>query len=93
MHMYLSVLSTFGGDYLIRQAPFAYLNKYYIGQLGIIWIDAHPDITTPKDFDHAHEIVLGNLLGEGEPLLAKEIKKHYKAEQIVFAGVDNVTSL
>lgn len=81
---------TFGGDCLISQAPFAYLNEYYNGQLGIIWIDAHPDITTPKDFDHAHAMVLGNLLGEGEPLLAQEVKKHYKPEQIVFAGVDNV---
>ena len=81
---------TFGGDCLISQAPFAYLNERYDGQLGIIWIDAHPDVTTPKDFDHAHAMVLGNLLGAGEPLMAQAVKKHYRPEQVALVGVDGV---
>lgn len=81
---------TFGGDCLISQAPFAYLNEHYEGKIGIIWIDAHPDVTTPKDFDHAHAMVLGNLLGEGEPSMAREVKLHYKPEQILLVGVDGV---
>ena len=81
---------TFGGDCLISQAPFAYLNERYDGRLGLIWIDAHPDVTTPKNFDHAHAMVLGNLLGEGEPLMANEVKKYYHPEQVVLAGVDGV---
>jgi arginase len=83
---------TFGGDCLISQAPFAYLNERYDGKLGILWIDAHPDVTTPKDFDHAHAMVLGNLLGDGEPLMAGEVKKPYKPEQVALAGVDGVFS-
>lgn len=83
---------TFGGDCLISQAPFAYLNERYNGKLGVIWIDAHPDVTTPKDFDHAHAMVLGNLLGDGEPLMAGEVKKPYKPEQVVLVGVDDVFS-
>lgn len=81
---------TFGGDCLISQAPFSYLNERYKGKLGIIWIDAHPDVTTPKDFDHAHAMVLGNLLGEGEPLLANEVKAHVRPEQVTLVGVDGV---
>ncbi|EGW51753.1 hypothetical protein HMPREF1022_01294 [Desulfovibrio sp. 6_1_46AFAA] len=81
---------TFGGDCLISQAPFSYLNERYAGKLGIIWIDAHPDVTTPEDFDHAHAMVLGNLLGGGEPLMAAEVKKHYNAEQVLLVGVDGV---
>lgn len=81
---------TFGGDCLISQAPFSYLNERYEGKLGLIWIDAHPDVTTPKDFDHAHAMVLGNLLGEGEALMASEVKKHYTPGQVVLVGVDNV---
>lgn len=81
---------TFGGDCLISQAPFSYLNERYEGTLGIVWIDAHPDVTTPKDFDHAHAMVLGNLLGEGEPLLANEVKVHIKPEQVTLIGVDGV---
>lgn len=81
---------TFGGDCLISQAPFAYLNEKYEGKLGIIWIDAHPDVTTPEDFDHAHAMVLGNLLGGGEPLMAGEVKRHVRPEQVVLVGVDGV---
>lgn len=81
---------TFGGDCLISQAPFAYLNERYEGRLGLVWIDAHPDVTTPRDFDHAHAMVLGNLLGEGEPLMANEVKKHYRPEQVALVGVDGV---
>lgn len=81
---------TFGGDCLISQASFAYLNERYNSKLGIIWIDAHPDVTTPKNFDHAHAMVLGNLLGEGEPLLAAEVKRPVKPEQVALVGVDGV---
>lgn len=83
---------TFGGDCLISQAPFAYLNERYAGKLGVIWIDAHPDVTTPKDFDHAHAMVLGNLLGEGEPVMAGEVALHVKPEQVALVGVDDVFS-
>lgn len=83
---------TYGGDCLISQAPFAYLNERYDGKLGIIWIDAHPDVTTPKDFDHAHAMVLGNLLGEREPLMAGEVKNFVTPEQVALAGVDGVFS-
>lgn len=81
---------TFGGDCLISQAPFAYLNQRYKGKLGIVWIDAHPDVTTPRDFDHAHAMVLGNLLGEGEALLAGEVPLPLKPAQVVLVGVDGV---
>ena len=81
---------TFGGDCLVSQAPFSYLNDLYEGDLAILWIDAHPDVTTPADFDHAHAMVLGNLLGEGEPLLAGEVGRHVKSEQVALVGVDNV---
>lgn len=83
---------TFGGDCLISQAPFAYLNERYAGKLGIIWIDAHPDVTTPRDFDHAHAMVLGNLLGEGEPLMANEVRLHVTPDQVALVGVDGVFS-
>lgn len=83
---------TFGGDCLISQAPFDYLNERYDGKMGIIWIDAHPDVTTPRDFDHAHAMVLGNLLGEGEPLMASAVKLPVKPEQVTLVGVDGVFS-
>lgn len=80
----------FGGDCLVNQAPFDYLNGKYKGNLGLLWLDAHPDITTPANFDHAHAMVLGDLLGGGHPLLAKEVENPFKIEQVLIAGVDDV---
>lgn len=81
---------TFGGDCLVSQAPFAYLNERYDGRLGVLWIDAHPDVTTPKNFSHAHAMVLGNLLGEGDSGLAKEVRRHLDPKLVMFAGVDDM---
>lgn len=77
----------FGGDCLVSQAPFAYLSERYGDGLGVLWIDAHPDISTPKDFAHEHAMVLGNLLGEGDPCFAREVKVPLKPEQVMFAGL------
>ncbi len=80
----------FGGDCLVNQAPFAYLNERYEGKVGLLWIDAHPDISTPKDSDCSHAMVLGNLLGGGDPLLAREVKIPYKPEQVLLVGIEDV---
>lgn len=78
----------FGGDCLVSQAPFAYLNERYAGKLGVLWIDAHPDVTTPKNFQHEHAMVLGNLMGEGDPEFSKEVKVRLNPELVMYAGVD-----
>lgn len=80
----------FGGDCLVSQAPFDYLNGRYGGRLGVLWIDAHPDVTTPKNFAHAHAMVLGNLLGEGDPGLAREVRRPLDPKLVMFAGVDDI---
>lgn len=82
-------LIIFGGDCLVNLAPFAYLNEQY-ENVGLLWIDTHPDVTTPTDFDRAHSMALGNLLGQGDPVLSKEIKKPFKPENILIIGVDQV---
>ncbi len=58
-------LVVLGGDCLVDLAPFAYLNEHYEGELAILWVDAHPDVMTPQQFQHAHAMVLGNLIGHG----------------------------
>lgn len=83
---------TFGGDCLVSQAPFAYLNERYDGKLGVLWIDAHPDVTTPRDFPHSHAMALGNLLGEGDALLAKEVARPLDPRLVMLAGVDETHS-
>ena len=87
----------FGGDCLVSQAPFAYLNELYGGKLGVLWIDAHPDITAPgvirrgMPMVNEHAMVLGNLLGEGDPVFAAEVKIPLRPERVMLAGLDVTT--
>ncbi|MBX0321337.1 arginase family protein [Shouchella clausii] len=77
----------FGGDCLVEQAPFAYLNERYGGELGLIWIDAHSDLVRYVGYDNAHSLPLGNLLGEGDEEFAKHVKIPLKPENVFIAGL------
>ncbi|MBU8788097.1 MULTISPECIES: arginase family protein [Bacillus] len=77
----------FGGDCLVEQAPFAYLNERYGGELGLIWIDAHSDLVRYNGYDNGHTLPLGNLLGEGDEEFAKRVKIPLKPENIFIAGL------
>jgi arginase len=76
-----------GGDCLVDLAPFAYLNERYDGDLAVLWIDAHPDIITPRDFQHAHAMVLGNLLGEGDPDFVRAVGRPLDPRRVMYAGL------
>ena len=86
----------FGGDCLVAQAPFAYLNEKYGGNLGVLWLDSHPDVSTPQMYDHVHAMVLGNLLGEGkdegEKEFAAEVKMPIKADLIMYGGLQQTST-
>lgn len=36
----------FGGDCSVRQVPFDYLKGKYGEEIGLLWLDAHPDCST-----------------------------------------------
>ena len=76
-----------GGDCLVDLAPFAYLNKKYQGELGILWVDAHPDILTPEYYNHAHAMVLGNLMGFGDEEFRSMVDTPVAPENVLFAGL------
>ena len=76
-----------GGDCSVEQAPFDYLHGKYPEDTAIIWIDAHPDFTKPKDSSHEHAMVLGNLIGEGAPDFAAEVKHPFDKKDVVYAGI------
>lgn len=77
----------FGGDCLVGQAPYAYLNERYEGELGILWIDSHGDISSPKEMENANTMVLGNLLGEGDKEFASKVKVPLKPQNVMLAGI------
>lgn len=76
-----------GGDCLVDLAPFAYLNERYEGDLAVLWVDAHPDVLTPRDFQHAHAMVLGNLLGEGDPDFSRAVSRPLDPKKVMYAGL------
>lgn len=78
----------FGGECHVSQAPFAYLNEKYDGEAGVIWLDSHPDVSTPENGDREHAMALGNLLGKGDPVLAREVPVPYKPERVLLVGID-----
>jgi arginase len=79
---------TLGGDCLVDLAPIAYLNTRYGGNLGVLWVDAHPDVLTPKDFAQGNAQVLGALLGRGDPDLVGEVDTPLKSSRVMYAGLD-----
>jgi arginase len=78
---------TLGGDCLIDLAPMAYLNARYAGNLGVLWVDAHPDISTPKEFAQGNTYVLGALLGRGDADFVGEVETPVRPARVMYAGL------
>lgn len=79
-------LIVFGGDCLVAQSPLDYLNGIY-DDLGVIWFDAHPDISTPEQTDEAHAMVLGNLLHKGNNKLSDMVENPFDSSQFLYVGL------
>lgn len=79
---------TIGGNCIVSLAPFDFLHGKY-KNTGIIWIDAHPDVSTPKDgYPNAHAMVLGSLMGYGDQALTGFMKNEtFKPEEILYVGL------
>lgn len=84
---------TIGGNCIVSQAPFDYLHGIY-DNIGVIWIDTHPDVTTLKDgYPNAHAMVLGSLLGsEDNPLTGLMKNKKFKSDEILYVGLQGLHS-
>ncbi|MBO4349372.1 MAG: arginase family protein [Proteobacteria bacterium] len=82
---------TIGGNCLVSLAPFDYLHGIY-QNVGIVWIDAHPDVSTVNDdYPNAHAMVLGSLLGHGASQLVSCMKNDtFKANDILYIGLQPI---
>lgn len=78
---------TFGGDCLVSLAPFAWLSEKYGEKLGVLWIDSHPDVQTPDQYENAHAHVLGALLGNGDPDLTRSVSRRLDPKNVLIAGI------
>lgn len=82
---------TIGGNCLVSFAPFDYLHGKY-ENTGIIWIDAHPDVSTAADgYPGAHAMVLGSLLGCGDPCMTDLMEnRKFKPDEILYVGLQGL---
>ena len=79
---------TIGGNCITSLAPFDYLHRLY-PDAGILWIDAHPDVSVPENgYPNAHAMVLAALLGRGEPSLIKEMRSPaFAPDDLLYVGL------
>ena len=79
---------TIGGNCIVSLAPFDYLHGLY-DNTGILWFDAHPDVSTVNDgYPNAHAMVLGSLMGHGAPQLSAQMRNaKFKPDEILYVGL------
>lgn len=82
---------TIGGNCMVSLAAFDYLHGKY-GNAGIIWIDAHPDVSTPEDgYPNAHAMVLGSLMGHGAAAVSDQMKNEkFRPDEILYVGLQGL---
>ncbi|TRW97900.1 arginase family protein [Paracoccus sp. M683] len=78
---------TLGGDCLVDLAPIAWLSRKYGDKLGVLWLDAHPDVMSAAEFSHAHAHVLAMLLGRGDEAFTAEVPAKLSAPRVMIAGM------
>lgn len=81
------IVVTAGGDCGIELAPVAAARARYGKQLTVLWIDAHPDVSTPETLPSGsfHGMVLRTLLGDGPAPLTPD--EPLTPDQVVLTGV------
>jgi arginase len=81
------VVITAGGDCGVDLAPIAAARARYGDRFTVLWIDAHPDLYTPRTLPSGsfHGMVLRTLLGDGPAPLVPELP--LLPEQVILAGV------
>lgn len=78
----------FGGDCLVDLAPFSYLSQKYKEKLGILWIDAHPDVMSKDEYENAHAHVLGLLMGNGDTEFKNLVNRPVDPARVMIAGIN-----
>lgn len=76
-----------GGDCSVSQVPFDFLSKKYGEKLGVLWLDAHPDVATIETSTRNHEMVLNNLISGAGSSLAAMVKNPINKNRVMIAGL------
>jgi arginase len=83
---------TVGGECSVSMAPFSALARRYGDDLAIVWIDAHPDVGTPKSkYPGHHAMALATLIGHGDPEVQELLPATVSAERVALVGLHSWT--
>lgn len=81
-----------GGDHAISIGTISGAAEAVSGELGVIWIDAHPDLHTHETSlsGYVHGMVSAALLGFGDERLTDLIKTRVKKETFLYIGLKDL---
>lgn len=81
---------TLGGECSVSLAPFSYLAKRYQNDIALIWIDAHPDLNTPRAqaYTGFHAMVQAALLGKGDAWFIDKLPATLSADKALIVGLN-----
>lgn len=79
---------TLGGECAASVVPFTYLADKYDGDVAMVWIDAHPDITLPGDaYAGYHAMAVTACMGLGDREIVGQLPARIDPGKILFVGL------
>ena len=79
---------TLGGECSVSVVPFTYLSERYKGDVAMVWIDAHPDITLPGDVYPAyHAMAAAACMGMGDKQILSELPTKINPSKVLYVGL------
>ena len=79
---------TLGGECSVSVVPFTYLSEKYKGDVAMVWIDAHPDITLPGDvYPGYHAMAVAACMGKGDKQIIAELPTKIDPSKILLVGL------
>ncbi|QUH03816.1 arginase family protein [Saccharopolyspora erythraea] len=85
-------ITTFGGECSVSVAPFSELARRYGDDLAVVWIDAHPDIGTPRsEYPGYHAMAVAALTGHGDPDVQELLPATVSPDRVALVGLHSWT--
>ena len=79
---------TLGGECSVSVPVFSYLADKHKGDVAIVWIDAHPDITLPgDDYNGYHAMALTACMGMGDKTIVGQLPASVPPAAVCLAGL------
>ena len=79
---------TLGGECSVSVPVFTWLNSKLMNEVAVIWMDAHPDVTLPKDdYNGYHAMALSACMGMGDKDIINTLPSKILPENVCLAGL------